>query len=333
MYWFVNIGMFKVIVMKVRFEGRRYDVSLTDWIVIQYYKIRLLWKRQLRRLRVVFCKQDIGLYMLITLLWGIFSIAIYFWGQYNVATENESYTIQNVVWDLSEGWFSSVILSFVMGAFVRIGEYRRKILAQHHTYVSTMDTFEGLTDIYLGQEAKLFHPLYCDKCLNDTVSYIKQNSKKIISPRDNDIVLILGMVSERLDNLVEGVKSNDFISISVPLTVAEVDKVRWQFNQCILGDHINPDQMGELLISLHQILNGIRQPWRADIQYKIDTLQRLNKKETNKIKDDFYYKMLLYGHKFPQKENPYVGNERLSVMLKKLQQGNQNATKEVTHHD
>ena len=138
--------------MKVVFEKRKYDVSFCDWMSIQYTKTLLFGKRQTRRLRVVFSKQDVGLYLLITLFWLFFGIAIYFGGQYCVATDTEPYTIVNVVWDISEGWYSSVILAFAIGAFVRIGEYKKKIHAQHNTYVSTMDDFESIADEFIGKE-------------------------------------------------------------------------------------------------------------------------------------------------------------------------------------
>lgn len=307
----------------MKFENRKYGVSFFDWVNIQYIKARLFWKRQVRRLGVIFCKEDIGLYFLITLFWMVFGVAIYFWGQYCVATESEPYTILNVAWDVSEGWFSSVILSFAIGAFVRIGEYKKKIHAQHHIYVSTMEDFEGLAEPYLGEEGKNFHPLYCDKCLTDTISHIKKSGRVLSTINDNESTLIVAIVMERLEKLAEEVKTNSLIFIGEPLTVTKIDNVRWKFTKYVIDDNITPQKICELLKMLVRILNDIRQPWRADIEYKIAILQRLNKNQKNRILDDFYYKMLLQGHPFPEKVNSTIRNESLALMLKKMKQVNQ----------
>ena len=308
--------------MKVVFEKRKYDVSFCDWMSIQYTKTLLFGKRQTRRLRVVFSKQDVGLYLLITLFWLFFGIAIYFGGQYCVATDTEPYTIVNVVWDISEGWYSSVILAFAIGAFVRIGEYKKKIHAQHNTYVSTMDDFESIADEFIGKEKNEYHPLYCKKCLEDTNKQVKINTRHI-DVYDDDILLCIDVISERLKKLDEEIRADSLVFFEEELTLEDTDIVRRKITEHMVKETLNTDVVVELINMLMGIVDKLRQPWRIDIQYKVDILERLNKKPENNILDDFYYKMLLQGHQFPTRNVEKIDSEKLSFLLKRIRESNQ----------
>ena len=132
--------------MTIKYEDRKFNVSLRDYLFIQRMKASLSLKRQIRRLGILFCKQDILLYSVITLFWVFFGVGKYVVGQSYIATTDNPYTISHVLWELSEAWFSSVILSFIVGAYLRVGEYTRKIRNQHGVYVSTMEDFESIIE-------------------------------------------------------------------------------------------------------------------------------------------------------------------------------------------
>lgn len=309
--------------MKVKFESRKYDVSFCDWVIIQFIKLKLLLKRQIRRAGVILSKQDVGLSLLITLFWTAFGIARYFWGQYCVATETEPYTVMNVAWDLSAGWFSSVVLSFLIGAYARIAAYKKKLHSQHETYVSTMEDFEALVDGFIGMEKNEYHPLYCKKCLDDTNNQIRRNPIGIDINNDDDMLLIIDSISDRLKKLDEEIRAENLLFFGEPLTSEDIDIVRRKITEHIVKESLNANAVEELMKMFLKIVDHLRRPWRIDIHNKINILERLNKKPENQILDDFYYSMLLQGHQFPVRSVEKIDSEKLSDLLKRIRERNQ----------
>lgn len=300
--------------MKITYRRRKYDVSIIDAFHIQKEKQILFIKRQKRRLKLLLCKQDLILYLLITLFWIAFGMIIYLFGKYVMNAELQNYSVKNVLWDLAEPWFSSVILSFVIGAYNRISEHKRKINAQHYIYVSAMSDFQHLTDRFLGEERLHYHPLYSSKCLDDTIDYIKQNAEQSEFLLDKEMVVDLQIIIERLEKIEEEVGTGNIIFFHHQYILYSIEDAKRKIREILASRRISLEVIFELLREFLRILNGLRQPWRVDINRKIHILRRLNKNQNNEILDDFYYKMLLVGHPFPK--------DPLVVKVKRCKAGN-----------
>jgi len=148
--------------MKVSFEGRKYYANLEDGVFILVAKAKLFLKRQKRRAKLLLRKEDIALYLIITFFWIVFGVLMYAIGQYQVASKTGMYSIGDVLWDLKEAYFTSVILAFVIGAHSRIVSFRKAIRAQHEIYVSAMRDFNRLFEPFVGREKQHYHAFYCD---------------------------------------------------------------------------------------------------------------------------------------------------------------------------
>ena len=302
--------------MKVRYKNKTYRASLHDGMFVLGKRLHLYLRRQSRRLRVLFCKQDLALYALITVFWLLFGI-ICVVGQHDVTPDGQLVLPQDVLWDVLEGWFSSGVLSFVIGAFTRVAEYKKKIRLQYHLYISTLEDFEELADICIGQELNGYHSFYCDRCLDDTISYIKQNGKHISTWQNNDTAIALSAIQERLEKLVEEVRTENLIFFGKSLTVGEIESVRRKLIQYTIEDTIGPNEASDLLLSLSSVLEGVRQPWRIDIEHKVSVLQKLNKYPENHIMDDVQYKMLLEGEQFPSSKGEPIEKMKPNFLHKK----------------
>jgi len=314
--------------MTIKYEERKYKVSLLDYLFVQWNKTMLIFKRQFRRLSILFCKQDILLYSVITLLWVIFGIGKYVVGQSFVATLDAPYTINHVLWELVEAWFSSVILSFVFSAYTRFSEYKQKIQAQHYTYVSTMNDFEAVLGRFIGDEKNKYHPLYCEKCLEDTTVFLRKASIHTPILDNNDFVIELQKITDRVEKLEEEIKTERLVFVDVPLTSDDIDQLNHLMYEVLLNRYMDTDSLIQYLRICYIIVDKLRQPWRRDEETKMVILERLNKYPENKIIDDFYYKMLLQGHPFPIKVQKTVDSESVRQLLQRLRNNNQVKPKE-----
>lgn len=300
--------------MKITYRRRKYDVSIIDAFHIQKEKQMLFLKRQKRRLKLLFCKQDLVLYFLITLFWVAFGVIIYLFSKYAMNVELQYYSVKNVLWDLAEPWFSSVILSFVIGAYNRISEHKRKINAQHYIYVTAMSDFQHIIDRFLGEERLHYHPLYSAKCLDDTIDYIKRNTEHSEFQLDKEMIVDLQIIIERLGKIEKEVGTGNIIFLHNQYILYSIEDAKRKIREILVSGNIQLEDIFELLREFLRILNGLRQPWRVDINRKIHILRRLNKNQNNEILDDFYYKMLLIGHPFPK--------DTLVVKVKRCKAGN-----------
>ena len=58
--------------------------------------------------------------------------------------------------------------------------------------------------------------------------------------------------------------------------------------------------------TLMEIVDCLREPWRADMDRKIHILKILDNEDNNEIKEDFYFQMFMCGHEFRSSVNTTI---------------------------
>jgi len=283
--------------MKVSFEGSKYYANFEDGIFILAAKAKLFLKRQKRRAKLLLRKEDLALYLIITFFWIVFGILTYAIGQYQVASKTGMYSIGDVVWDLKEAYFTSVILAFVVGAHSRIIGYRKAIRAQHEIYVSAMRDFDRLFEPFVGSEKRHYFAFYCDLCLRQSIACV--NKDFAIKVTDNDTwTSIFVCISDRLGSVKEEFSKDNIVmnSSNLEYVLYIMDETTKRINDLMLFDSLNKEEIIDISRKLMWIIDYLREPWRADIKVKTAILKRLDKYSENEIASRFYYKMLLFGN-------------------------------------
>ena len=156
--------------VKVTYKREKFTVCAVDKIKIEWIKMILLLKRIKRRIFLAI-PQNIVMYILLTLCWVIFGIVTYYVGVQ--IKEPDSYTVIDVVWELKNSYFSSVILAIFIAGYSQNSEYKKKISVQHDFYVDSMRTFDCIFEPFVGNQIYYFMPFYNQMCLDNTLEYIK----------------------------------------------------------------------------------------------------------------------------------------------------------------
>lgn len=286
--------------MTVKFEGNKYQVSFCDMFEVHYQKLILFLKRQKRRLRLLVSREDIGQYFIITGLWIILGSAMLVLGRYLSADGETPYGIADVLWE----YFVSVIIVYAVGSVERIRSYRSKIKAQHNIYVTAMSDFEKLIESFVEDDQYHYHPLYCNKCLEDTIDYIAIRYPKRVGMSDSRRLYLM-LIRDRLDRVESEFMNNSIVQCrrNDSWLYDSIDEARMLVNKMLMREILSIEEVGKLSRELKHIVDCMREPWRVDVSKKIRILKLLDKESDNEIKEDFYYKMLLYGHKFNSKSS------------------------------
>lgn len=107
-------------------------------------KIKLFLVRKIRVIRIIYPKSDVLLYGLLILLWMIFGLVSKYIADFH---GDESITYLRTIWNLRNSIFTSVVLTFSIGAFNRLRDYRRLLKRQHFLYVDSMDDFKSVKEL------------------------------------------------------------------------------------------------------------------------------------------------------------------------------------------
>lgn len=284
---------------KVKYKGRKYKVGLMDKLYIEGIKLILRVKRLKRRIFFLFTPSNFKLYILLTLLWGIWAGISYYWGEaYNAP---EIYTIYDVLWEIKNDYFSSVVLALFIAVFTELEAYKRKIKIQHDLYVTSMSKFKHIFMPFLGMELYHYMPYYNSICLDDTLEYIERCKIDNLNFAEKEFKLGLEGILEQLDKIESARMSNSIIGIhkdalgySIQYCRDKVRKYLLECNSIIDAKNIAMNLAEDLFV----IVADIRRPWRWDVDNNNKILSILDKYEENGIKRHFYYGMHLYGHKF-----------------------------------
>ena len=219
--------------MKVRYEGEKYQASLTDKLYIDFWKFILFLKRQKRRIKILLSKKDICFYIIITLIWIGFGTFTYIFGQGYKATEKHPYRIVDVIWELKNSYFTSVVLAFSVSVINKIRDYKKKIRVQHYFYVDAMHDFEKVLYHFIGSAIQHYHPLYCQKTLDVTVDFLEK--KDNILSEDEDIILSVDTILKRLDAIETAIKDDDIVITNSYSTLCLIEEAREEINRLVLS--------------------------------------------------------------------------------------------------
>ncbi len=279
----------------VKYKGRKYKSSLRDKVQIECIKLLLLIKRIVRRVRLLVPKNT-KLYILLSIIWGIFGVITYWIGQYY--KEPEVYTVFDVAWELKNSYFTSVLLALFISGYNQVSGYREKLIYQHELYCDTMHEFEKLFMPFIGKKLLYYMVFYNDECLKATLEYINDNLKGKEIDLDNykeiveDILIQLDKVNEsRKKNCVIGMHNNKLLK---SIRDSEKHLKRILRNAKSEDDILN--ELPEVAWGLFRIVADIRRPWRWDIDNDKKILKLLSNNEENGINEDFYFSMHLYGY-------------------------------------
>lgn len=147
---------------RVKYRQDKYVVNLIDKIQIEWIKLILRIKRVKRRI-FSFVPQNITLYIILTIFWGIFAVFTYYWGKRYYFPE--AYGIKNMLWELKNSFFTSVILAMLIAIYSQNTGYKKSLQIQHNLYVDTMRTFEQVYKQFIGAELYNYMPFYNQECL------------------------------------------------------------------------------------------------------------------------------------------------------------------------
>ncbi len=280
--------------MRIKYQGVQYKVSFYDKIYISFQKVILFLKRQKRRIQTIISKNILFLYLIITMLWLLFAIVTYYVGQVTVATTENDYTIQDVLWELKNSYFTSVIISFVISVLNNTRVYKTQIKVQYYLYIDTMNDFERFFGHLFDIEHKQYHPLYCEKTINDVTDYILHHS--IDRQYAEELVLSIDSILKRLEKLEYEINLGNIEIPSKRDLIECINCVKSEINNLVVNNNLyNNRTVACIAMQLYDILDYIKEPWFRDIKTKINILNRLAKSNLDIVKRNINYEMLLYG--------------------------------------
>lgn len=276
----------------VKYEKEKYKASLIDKIKIERIKFVLILKRMVRGVRRLI-PQNLLLYIWVTLFWILFGIITYHCG--NIYKAPCKYTIWDMIWELKNTYFTSVVLTLLITSYNQNKGYRDKLEKQHYFYTEILSGFDRLFESFIGEEIYHYMPFYNDKCLSATLDYIRNNGLMKQLDEDsliesiNDILkkIVLLKHIENNGGIIE--KSNNNFMKDILEAEFMLKKIKAKPQSII-------ENLEDISGKLFYIIADMRRPWRWDIENNIKILQLLNKE--NDIESHFYYKMHLSGHTF-----------------------------------
>lgn len=289
-------GVYQVRV-KVTYKREKFTVCTVDKIKIEWIKMILLLKRVKRRFFLTI-PQNLVMYILLTLCWIVFGVITYYVGIQ--MKEPDSYTVMDVVWELKNSYFSSVILAVFIAGYSQSSEYKKKISVQHDFYVDSMRTFDYIFEPFVGNKIYHFMPFYNQMCLEDTLEYVKDckldNTEVTLENYKDALQEAIGRLEkidfERKNNNIIGMHKQE-LGYSIDSCMTEIRKTLKEVKTLEQAR----DSIPEVAYDLFYVIADIRRPWRWDIENDKKILTLLANYSENNIGNDFYYSMHLYGCK------------------------------------
>ena len=251
---FREVNMFSV-----KYKSQKYKVTLKNKIRINLIKILLFIKRMVRRGRVIIPK-NLRMYILLSFCWSMYGIIVYYCGI--VFRKQLDYKISDVVWELKNSYFTSVILAIFISSYGQIEKYKDKLSVQHTFYTDMMWCFEKIFTPYIDAMVCYYCPFYNEKCLYGTLEYIEKNVKVDFFEYDNadeiieDIFLALNKVEEAAkNNRIVGIYSKENLEDLV-------EQTRKALKKCSKDRCMNLENLKDISRNLLYIVAELRRPWR-----------------------------------------------------------------------
>lgn len=284
----------------VHFEEYEYRVEFMDMIRIEIIKTCLFIKRQWRRFRIIFIENNL-VYIFVLFAWVIFLVLSLFWGR----VYKDQYTISDAFWDLMNTVFSSVILAVVINGYSKAKEHKDKLMLQYYIYNNVLFEFSSLLDCYIDRFRYEYIPFYNEKCLKQTIEYIKGiytlpngsiNLDRIPNERWNIILEYLNKVEECISrNEIDSLNNKRNALLAVDRAKSSVINIKGEVNVYFRSFDL-------MLDSLLDIIEEIRYPWRRDSVAKLKVLVIAAQYSENRIAAQYYNAMHLYGSQILQRE-------------------------------
>lgn len=279
---------------KIKYKRIEDKVGIKDKISITMIKIVLCIKRNLRRIKMLI-PENIVLYIILTIFWVFFGIINYY---FYLACDYQK-SILDVVVELKNSYFTTVIIAIVLNIYNSISNYRKKLINQHEFYVNTMHIFENIFDGLIVNDKWHYLVFYNDLCLTDTINYIKRKTKEDIENWLSSIEY-----KNNIEELIEYIpKIRDYLKIDINLTNEEAyyinnleNELKVLKNSCTADNYLK--KINIITYYMIRLIDILREPWRKDLKYDLKILQIIKKNNADIIKNDFYYSMLIYGHDF-----------------------------------
>ncbi len=249
---------------------------------------------------VMLTKQDLYLYILITLLWIGFAIFILFMGKLYYSGPDQSYKVADVLWDIKSSYFSSVILALVISMYNRGYKYHERVKNQHYLYITTMWDFESIIDEAIGDGKGGCSAFYNDLCYNKAIEYISTKYKCGHIKLTMQMYVNLQRVLVHLNNLEKQVGEGNitfggYYGVDAQDTFFHIKEATNLVNKCMLQQCIDMSDFRQLVYELKSIIDNIRTPWRRDWRIKRKILLTLDKYPENEISEHFYFNLYLNG--------------------------------------
>lgn len=282
----------------VKYKGQIYKVRLKDKLSIILIKVILCIKRNYRKIRSLI-PENISLYLLLTFVWAIYALSNIILYKYMDNKKN----IVDIILELKNSYFSSVILAFIMTSYNENYRHKEKLLQQHVFYVDTMDRFENLFTVFLGDEINQYMIFYTEQTLDDTFEYIEELCNQKL-----DNFLHSDKFKDSLKKLIKHLNEEKKLKIRQHYINIDNQKLESLFDSLTdldgyLDENVKDcqfllQQLHEIALAMMEIINDLRVPWRKDIKNDIRILKILEKNNAKYITSDFYFNMILHGHSF-----------------------------------
>lgn len=282
----------------VKYKGQIYKVRLKDKLSIILIKVILCIKRNYRKIRSLI-PENISLYLLLTFVWAIYALSNIILYKYMDNKKN----IVDIILELKNSYFSSVILAFIMTSYNENYRHKEKLLQQHVFYVDTMDRFENLFTVFLGDEINQYMIFYTEQTLDDTFEYIEELYNQKL-----DNFLHSDKFKDSLKKLIKHLNEEKKLKIRQHYINIDNQKLESLFDSLTdldgyLDENVKDcqfllQQLHEIALAMMEIINDLRVPWRKDIKNDIRILKILEKNNAKYITSDFYFNMILHGHSF-----------------------------------
>lgn len=262
--------------MKTKF-GVRYDkkidiTALMEMLYVFVMLIYLPWKGIWIRVKHGIPRST-KLYLYITGLWFVFGCVSYKLSGYFGKTE---YSYLDLVWDLKNSYFTSVLIAMAIKIFNENSEYNSKIAKQYKIYNELIWDSDMLFSFFIT-EKKSYERIVClnkkifydRNNLNNILEYFKLNEKEIVKKTFDSIefIKLVKVVLYDLDEIEKNLGKNVFIDVNEEKLYDWIKTIKKQIkkidsNSISICDAI--DWMILLSDYLYLIIDEIRSPGRWD---------------------------------------------------------------------
>lgn len=202
----------------------------------------------------------------------------------------------DVVWELKNSYFTSVILALFIGGYNQIVGYKQKIKVQHNFYVEAMSSFERFFYPVLGNDIFLYHIFYNDKCLDDTIKYI-EDADVLLEYSKPDYIDIIQDIFLELDKIDDARKEDRIIGMDRDNLRDYIENARKDLRKLNRDEQLDIEKIKIIAQHFFYIIAELRRPWRWDINNNLKIIKMINENPENEIENNFYYGMHLNGGK------------------------------------